>query len=719
MQGKTIRMALTAVDRTLGKKGPPAKIQSHLEFDSNKVAAATKPTTEPQKSPNHAIGSLLQKKQRLLFPRHGGKKLKEGRDNNAAMVTDAGPEATTPRQGSLLPASCRWAESRAQEQKDGIALATQGKERGGKEDAIPEVETPATNADSPLPRTSLKSKFNKLVLDGVHIAITGSFTQPDNNKFSGLGPAYNLYTGKKYIRQLIISHGARYNDSVYPNTNFLLVGKWPAKTMVERAVSKGVWQVFYNTIKNIIYGRQSIAEARKGPDPNILTEGQDLEPPTIQQDAGMLDEGEEELNDILFTKLKSKKRKDPSDTPKKVNLAPGTEVIRPRGVINTTRLPKKKMPKHISIIQVTLQVPWGIVKDLVMELMFSGLDTIRTDAKTVCFVYPTNPEQYAKKRQDMPGKFQKIHKEWAEFDQPILHFKNNIKAGRKRTYNLSIWLSSEKPTKTILDACELEWDEERENGGLVKFSYKHMQSLLTSQNLMLIGVPTDVEAEGLQMKMQEKMEEAHLKMIDRNQFRYGTIVKVPKFVLEKDFIKNMPYAERSDKDNIPGWAQMPFQLKCVATDEDHLDQILAYMYSSKPSQGLFGETAFYYRNPGTDASVGERNVLAGILMRHIAMVRTMGRVYIRGLQHPDRVFPIVKYEDKEPGEVSFGVNRLVREIMMEKKIHGTKVWTLLAQTADGHWAGYYQFSIGNKGHKNLAMEWYASLSVHIRFHLIG
>jgi hypothetical protein len=124
--------------------------------------------------------------------------------------------------------------------------------------------------------------------------------------------------------------------------------------MVERAVSKGVRQVSYNTIENIIYGRQSIAEAHKGPEPNIATEGQDLEPPTIQWDAGMLDEREEELNNIPFTKLKSKKRKDPSNTPKKVNLAPGTEVIRPRGVIDTTRLPKKKIPKHINVIQVTL-----------------------------------------------------------------------------------------------------------------------------------------------------------------------------------------------------------------------------------------------------------------------------------------------------------------------------------------------------------------------------
>jgi hypothetical protein len=216
-----------------------------------------------------------------------------------------------------------------------------------------------------------------------------------------------------------------------------------------------------------------------------------------------------------------------------------------------------------------------------MELLISGLDTVRTEDNTVCFVHPTNSKQYTKKRQDMPGNFQKIYEEWAKFDQPITRFKNNIKVGRKRTYNLSIWLGSKIPTKTIFDACELGWEEERENGGLVKFSYKRMQSLHTSQNLMLIGVPTDVEAEGLQMKMQEKMEETRLKMIDQNQFRYRTIVKAPKFVLEKDFIKNTPYVEQLDEDDIPGWDRMPFHLECVATNEDHLDQILAYMYHSK------------------------------------------------------------------------------------------------------------------------------------------
>ena len=58
------------------------------------------------------------------------------------------------------------------------------------------VEYLSANFKSPPPRTRLKCKFDKLVLDGVRIAITGSFTQPKDNDFSELGPAFDLYTGK-------------------------------------------------------------------------------------------------------------------------------------------------------------------------------------------------------------------------------------------------------------------------------------------------------------------------------------------------------------------------------------------------------------------------------------------------------------------------------------------------------------------------------------------
>jgi hypothetical protein len=92
------------------------------------------------------------------------------------------------------------------------------------------------------------------------------------------------------------------------------------------------------------------------------------------------------------------------------------------------------------------------------------------------------------------------------------------------------------------------------------------------------------------------------------------------------------------------------------------------MYRAKCFHALFREAAFYYKNLGLDASAGERSTLAGILMRHIAMVRSMGCFVIKGLVHPDRRFPLTKFDDNEPDKVSILVNHLVRELMMGKKI---------------------------------------------------
>jgi hypothetical protein len=82
----------------------------------------------------------------------------------------------------------------------------------------------------------------------------------------------------------------------------------------------------------------------------------------------------------------------------------------------------------------------------------------------VCFVHPKDTGQLARKCKDMPERFQKIHEDWAKFNQAITRFKNNIMTGRKGTYTLSIWLGSKKPPKEILDACALGWEEEQ--GGL-------------------------------------------------------------------------------------------------------------------------------------------------------------------------------------------------------------------------------------------------------------
>jgi hypothetical protein len=49
------------------------------------------------------------------------------------------------------------------------------------------------------------------------------------------------------------------------------------------------------------------------------------------------------------------------------------------------------------MVHATLRILHGDVKELVMELLFMGLDTLRTEDKNVCFLHPNNPSQQAKK----------------------------------------------------------------------------------------------------------------------------------------------------------------------------------------------------------------------------------------------------------------------------------------------------------------------------------
>jgi hypothetical protein len=242
------------------------------------------------------------------------------------------------------------------------------------------------------------------------------------------------------------------------------------------------------------------------------------------------------------------------------------------------------LPKYTTVVQMNIHCPSGNVKELVVELIFEGLATLHAEDKTVCFLHPLNFNQQARKCTDMPVKFQKIHKEWVCFDQIIGRFKNDIKEGRTCTYNVSIWLGSDKEPKKLIDSCTLKWEEARANGGLVKVQYKKMQSLHTSHHFILVGVPMDIDLDSLQTIMETKMEEAQVKMVKKNPSKYGTIRRVPKFTLVTDFLKITPFAEHSDKDVIPFWAKMPFHIECLVILEDKIKAVLAFMYHVKRFQ---------------------------------------------------------------------------------------------------------------------------------------
>ncbi len=484
-----------------------------------------------------------------------------------------------------------------------------------------------------------------------------------------LGPAKDLYVGENFFKHLIISHGGHYADQVTKETKLVIIGEQPGKLKVKKDWFLGIHLATYGSIQELLLGEISLADLLAQPTPAIAEYSQGYGPPLIL--CRPVEPGLDKTMStatIRFSSTKQVKRKQPSDTPAcpGANLVPGSKIIGARGVINLTNIKKGKESKFISVIHISMQVPSGNVKELVMDLLFMGLDFLRAEEKSVCFVHPTNSSQQAKKRQDMPRKFQKIHEDWTKFDQGITRFKKDIKEGRKQTYTLSIWLVSDKPLEKILKACTLEWEDKQSNMGTVRMVYKQIQSLYMARNLIQIRVPTDVYANALQVLMQGKMEEAQQKMVTQNPFKYGSLTKVPQFVIEKDFIKNTPYAERLNDNDIPFWAKMPFHLEYLTVDKEKIEQILAYMYRLKRFQGLFGDAAFHHRNPEVEATAGDQGILVGALMQHIPMVRSMSWVTLKGLCHPYRKHLIQRMDKDNPTEVEVEVSRSIRELMTEK-----------------------------------------------------
>jgi hypothetical protein len=95
---------------------------------------------------------------------------------------------------------------------------------------------------------------------------------------------------------------------------------------------------------------------------------------------------------VTFNGIRLRKRKEaatPEGTPKHANLVAGSELIGQRGVLDMSKL-RKKVCRYASMVHTILWVPQGDIKDLIMELLFMGLDTLRAEDKTVCFLHPNN-----------------------------------------------------------------------------------------------------------------------------------------------------------------------------------------------------------------------------------------------------------------------------------------------------------------------------------------
>ncbi len=154
---------------------------------------------------------------------------------------------------------------------------------------------------------------------------------------------------------------------------------------------------------------------------------------------------------------------------------------------------------------------------MVPDLLFEGLKTLEEEDKDVCFLHPDNFRNQARKRMDMPAKFQRIHKEWANFEEQLAKIKSELNRSKSKFLKLSLWLGSTVEPKNLLEKCLFDWDDTRANGGRVKIVYKHMRVLWMAKNIILAGVPTDVDVGCLTKVLWQTMEEAWKRWLPKTQ----------------------------------------------------------------------------------------------------------------------------------------------------------------------------------------------------------
>jgi hypothetical protein len=357
-----------------------------------------------------------------------------------------------------------------------------------------------------------------------------------------------------------------------------------------------------------------------------------------------------------------------------------------------------------------------------LNLLAYGLQKLQSIDSSVAILKKTDKTIQARSLQDLPTHFQFFYNDWSRWDHLSSDFKTiTLKNGRVKRFYGSIWLGSDHDPKTLLSSVYLLLDEViPHGGGKVELTYKDLQEVDTKRDLILFGVPADIDTTAVKKMMEQFLRQAMLKMKSKNPkkypaTKYGT--SIPQFVVLSDWLFNAPYQEQSDSELIPFWCKKCIQFESRDEDQDTLWNIMQYMSITKQDKMIFGEFARFVKGPGVGASNGDKQPLGLLLQSHIAIVRSLAKVPLNGLMFPDIEHEMELAPDAE-GQTRDSVSLSLRQILMKRKIGKPHVWQCILPRHGGGWEGYHVNGRGCEEHRVEALTWSESLSAHIRFHLL-
>ncbi len=280
--------------------------------------------------------------------------------------------------------------------------------------------------------------------------------------------------GKPSPKEIIASHGGIVNDKVRGRTNILVIGDRPGKVKVRDAKKRAVQIVHIYTLERFLGGTMTFKELIETPSPKIteysagypwklppetqatkpsggmqlnlphavptdsITDGiasaesnssvQLISPPWQHGIKTIPATAKEQKRSVVFNNTIFKRKNDlasPSATStasQAQNFVEGTVVTPSAGTRSTGSKGRRppKLPKWTTVVTIEIRcVGEGDIQVMVPDLLFKGLKTLEDEYKDVCFLNPDNYAEQARKRNDVPVKFQRIYETWSAFEEPL------------------------------------------------------------------------------------------------------------------------------------------------------------------------------------------------------------------------------------------------------------------------------------------------------------
>lgn len=374
------------------------------------------------------------------------------------------------------------------------------------------------------------------------------------------------------------------------------------------------------------------------------------------------------------------------------------------------------------VARVTLSVPnCNSMWLKVMNMLAFRMNILKKKDPTATYQNLHDPNKQASTIQELPC-LEDFLDDWSCFKHIKSDFRNfTLDAGRTKKFRGSQLIGCSMEPKKLLADTFLELDnglDESIGGGKITFEYKPLQVVETERNWILFGIPgTDIHPESFGNMVRPFLQHAMWKMSDKNPTKYPASKysgSLPDFVINISYAQNVPF-KMAEK--LPPQAKLLIHFEMRQSDSELFQEIFRFISLSKLDKRMFGQFARFHKGPPPGASQIDREGLGHMLQNHVTVVRSMGKVPLPGIMHPDKIMPCLM-TDNTDGEPRESVHISLRRIMMKQRIGKPKIWQCILPNANGGWDGHYANGFGCGKHRQKALAWAVCSSAHLRFHLL-